>query len=80
MPSIIIPTNVLAPVDLMEAAEKLGEQARALDRVFAQSDYDGTEDARAEIAEARKYLGWVAGAFERAQKLTESLEFEVDRG
>lgn len=67
--SIVIPTNILAPVDLMERTLRLSEQARELDRLYAQSDYDGTEDARAEIAEGREMLRWAAGSFERAQLL-----------
>lgn len=55
---------------LLETAGSMVEKARQavhdLERTLALSDYDATEDARARLSEARKFLAYAAGDIERA--------------
>lgn len=44
----------------------LVEGTRIAERTLAQEHYDESEDARARLAEARKWLRWAAGSLEEA--------------
>lgn len=64
--TIQVVQNVDEAVLLQGRAEALIEAARDLERLMARQNFDATEDQRAELVEARKYLRWAAGSFERA--------------
>jgi hypothetical protein len=53
---------------LRREAAKLEEDARQLERGLATYDFDGSEDARARIQEARKHLRWAADDLDAASE------------
>jgi len=71
------PSPIFAPSDLREQIEKLEQQARDLERYLAQRDFDGSEDARARIAEGRRHLRWAAGDFEAVCEQYQEVEVDV---
>lgn len=52
--------------DAQTDAAALHAKAREIERALALADFDGTEDTRARLAEARQNLRWAEGNFERA--------------
>lgn len=52
---------------LRQFAANLETDTRDLERQLAQDDFDGSEDARARLSEARRHLRWAAADLELAQ-------------
>ena len=53
---------------LQKAIEDTEGTLRTVEREMALDDFDATEDARARISEARKFLRWAAGSIEAGRE------------